>query len=179
MNPPSSLGEHFLHSAIATFHAQKSMADAAIRQLDDHQLHRPLDENTNSVAIIIKHLAGNMLSRWTDFLKTDGEKPSRNRDSEFIDDIPTRDALMAHWERGWKCLFTALAALRPADLTERVTIRGHPHTVVQAIHRQLDHYGYHVGQIVHLARFLAKDQWTTLTIPRGQSAAYNRRTWMK
>ncbi len=179
MDAQSSPAEHFLQSAIATFHTQKRMAEAAIRQLDNERLHRPLDVNTNSVAVIMKHMAGNMVSRWTDFLTSDGEKPTRVRDGEFIDDIASRDELMARWEQGWKCLFDALAALGPGDSMHRIAIRGHPHTVIEAIHRQIDHYGYHVGQIVQLARFLAKDNWETLTVPRGESEAYNLRTWKK
>ena len=155
------------------------MAEAAIRQLDDEQLRRPLDENTNSIAVIMKHMAGNMLSRWTDFLASDGEKPWRNRDSEFVDDIATRDELLGRWEEGWTCLSTSVGALLPGDLMRQVTIRGHPHTVIEAIHRQIDHNGYHVGQIVQLARFLAKDKWTTLTVPRGESEAYNKRIWKR
>ena len=171
------VGKVFLESAIAKYQAQKDLAQRAIAQLGDEQLHQPLDENTNSVAIILKHLAGNMLSRWTDFLTTDGEKEWRNRDSEFVDDFPSRDDLMAFWQRGWDCLFATLSTLTVGDLTRSVPIRGKPHNVIEAIHRELDHYGYHVGQIVLTARVLAKDNWTTLTIPRGKSQEYNRRVW--
>ncbi|MBN2559934.1 MAG: DUF1572 family protein [Phycisphaerae bacterium] len=179
MDNKSSECEHFLQSAIAVFHAQKKMADAAIGQLADNQLHQPLDENANEIAVIMKHMAGNMISRWTDLLTSDGEKPWRDRDSEFIDDISSRDELMVRWEHGWECLFAALAALGPGDLMKRTMIRGHPHTVIEAIHREMDHHGYHLGQVVQLARFLAKDAWTTLTVPRGGSEAYNRRAWKR
>jgi len=171
------VGEVFLEAAIAKHTAQRDLAERAIAQLSDEKLHQPLDENTNSVAIIMKHMAGNMLSRWTDFLTTDGEKDWRNRDSEFVDDFHSRDELMAFWQRGWDCLFSTLNALTAADLTRTVRIRGQPHNVIEAIHRGLDHYGYHVGQIVLVARVLAKDDWTTLTIPRGESQEYNRRVW--
>lgn len=167
----------FLESAMATFRSQKKLAERAIEQLNDDQLRRPLDANTNSVAVIMKHMAGNMLSRWTDFLTTDGEKTWRKRDGEFVDDFGSRDEIMAVWERGWDCVFGALSALTPEDLTRTVRIRGKPHTVFLAIHRHLDHYGYHVGQIVLVARVLAGDKWTTLSIPRGQSEEYNRRVW--
>jgi len=169
--------EAFLESAIAEYKAQKDFAERAIVQLDDEKLHQPLDENTNSVAIIMKHMAGNMLSRWTDFLTTDGEKQWRNRDSEFVDDFHSRDDLMASWQRGWDCLFSTLNALTVGDLTRAVRIRGELHNVIEAIHRGLDHYGYHVGQIVLVARVLAKDNWMTLTIPRGGSEEYNRWAW--
>jgi hypothetical protein len=171
------IGEVFLESAIAKHKAQKDFAERAIVQLGDEQLHQPLDENTNSVAVIMKHMTGNMLSRWTEFLKTDGEKPWRKRDSEFVDDFQSRDELMAFWQRGWDCVFSTLSVLSVGDLTRTVRIRGEPHNVIEAIHRALDHCGYHVGQIVLVARVLAKDKWTTLTIPRGESEEYNRRVW--
>jgi len=173
------VGKAFLDSAIAKHKAQKDLAERAIVQLGDEQIHQALDENTNSVATIMKHMAGNMLSRWTDFLTTDGEKQWRNRDSEFVDDFQSREDLMAFWQRGWDCLFSTLKALTPEDLEKVVRIRGEPHTVIEATHRGLDHYGYHVGQIVLVARLLAKDNWTTLTVPRGGSEQFNREVWRK
>jgi uncharacterized damage-inducible protein DinB len=155
------------------FAAYKEMAQKALAQISDAQLHQPLDENTNSVAVIMKHMTGNLLSRFTDFLTTDGEKPNRDRDSEFIDDIPDRTSLVANWDRGWACLFDALSQLSDRDLPRTITIRGEPHTVIDALLRQLSHHSYHVGQIVQLARFLAKDNWTVLTIPRGGSKQFN------
>jgi hypothetical protein len=143
-------------------------------QLSDAQLRVPLDENTNSVAVIMKHMSGNLGSRFTDFLTSDGEKPDRDRDGEFVDDLPSRDAITKHWERGWSILADTLDALRTEDLSKTVTIRGEPHTVVDALHRALAHQGYHVGQITQLARYLAKDRWATITIPRGGSKAFNR-----
>lgn len=121
----------------------------------------------------MKHVGGNLLSRWTDFLTTDGEKPWRHRDSEFIDDFTDRAAILAHWERGWTCVFDSLAGLTPGDLTKTVHIRGEPHSVVLAIERSLAHVAYHAGQIVLTARLLAGDRWTTLTVPRGGSRAFN------
>ncbi len=178
-NAAPNAARMFLKSAIATFRSDKKLAERAIGQLSREQLHQALDENTNSVAAIMKHMAGNMLSRWTDFLTTDGEKPWRHRDNEFVDDIASRDELMALWERGWECLFKTLDALTPDDLAKTVHIRGHPHTVIEAIHRQLSHYGYHVGQIVQMARVLAMDNWKTITVPRGGSEEYNRRVWKR
>jgi hypothetical protein len=163
-----------LNSAVATLQAQKALAEKAIRQVSDENLRRALDGNTNSIAIVMKHMAGNMLSRWTDFLTTDGEKPWRHRDQEFVDDFDSRDAVMAYWERGWACVLDAVSSLQPSDIERPVTIRGEPHTIFEAIHRQIAHYGYHVGQIVQLARHWAEDQWEDLTIPRGGSDAFNR-----
>ena len=172
-----SLGVLVLRSARETFESQKVLADRAIAQLADEQLREALDENTNSIAVIMKHMAGNMLSRWTELLSSDGEKPWRDRDTEFVDDFVSREAIVACWEQGWRCLFDTLDALAPDDLLRVVPIRGEPHRVVEAIDRQLSHYGYHVGQIVQVARVLAKDRWEVLTIPRGHSVEFNRRTW--
>ena len=166
--------EEFLKSIGERFRALKRDAEKAIVQLADDQLHVALDENTNSAAVIMKHMAGNLRSRFTDFLTTDGDKPNRNRDGEFIDDHAPRAAVLTDWESGWRTLFDALASLRPEDLTKTITIRGEAHTVIDALHRALAHQGYHVGQITQLARFLAKDQWQTITIPRGGSEAFNR-----
>lgn len=166
-----------LESAITAFRAAKDLADRAVSQLADDQLHQPLDANTNSIVVIMKHTTGNLLSRWTDFLASDGEKPWRNRDDEFVDSFTSRTELLDHWEKGWSCLFTTLDTLTADDLAKTVTIRGERHTVAEAIHRSLAHCSYHVGQIVLVARVLAKDDWQTLTIPKGQSDAYNQETW--
>jgi Protein of unknown function (DUF1572) len=155
------------------FVAYKEMAEKAVAQISDAQLHQSLDENTNSVAVMMKHMSGNLLSRFTNFLTSDGEKPNRDRDSEFIDDNADRAAIVRHWESGWQCLFDALSPLTDQDLQRTVTIRGEPHTVIDALLRQLAHHSYHVGQIVQLSRYLAKDQWTVLTIPRGGSKQFN------
>jgi hypothetical protein len=164
----------FLDSITKHFRKQKSLAEKAIAQLHDAKLHLPLDENTNSVCVIMKHVGGNLRSRFTDFLTTDGDKPDRNRDGEFVDDFPSRAAILDHWESGWNVLFDTLASLRSEDLAKTITIRGEPHSVIDALHRSLAHCGYHVGQIVQLARFLAKDGWETITIPRGGSEQFNR-----
>jgi len=164
----------FLESIERNFRSQKRTADKAIAQLSDEQLRIPLDENTNSIAVIMKHVGGNLRSRFTDFLTSDGDKPDRNRDGEFIDDFPDRQAILDHWERGWQILFGTLASLKAVDLNKTITIRNEPHTVIDALHRSLAHCGYHAGQIVQLARYLAKDRWETITIPRGGSEAFNR-----
>jgi hypothetical protein len=144
-------------------------------QVSDEQLTTVLDEEANCIAVIVKHMAGNMRSRWTDFLSTDGEKPNRNRDSEFEEPARTREAILAMWEEGWACLFAALEPLTEADLTRTVTIRGEAHSVMQAINRQLAHYPYHCGQIVFLAKHLNHAGWKSLSVPRKQSADFNRR----
>ena len=144
-------------------------------QCSDEALFTILDTESNSIAIIVKHMAGNMRSRWTDFLTTDGEKPDRNRDTEFDEPPRTRTELMELWERGWKLLLSALEPLSDADLTRTITIRTEPHSVTQAINRQIAHYSYHVGQIVYLARHFAGDKWQTLTIPKKKSAEFNKK----
>ena len=154
-----------LAEARAVFRSQKDLADRAIAQVSDDHLHEALDPNTNSIAVIMKHMAGNMISRWTDFLTSDGEKPDRHRDEEFIDRPASRDDVIAHWERGWKRLFDTMESLTGDDLAKTVMIRGEKHSAIGAIDRQLSHYGYHVGQIVLIARILARENWTTLTIP--------------
>lgn len=144
-------------------------------QLSDEQLLATIDQESNSVAIIVKHMAGNMRSRWTDFLTTDGEKPDRDRDSEFERPPATRAALMALWEEGWDRVFTALGPLTDADLGRTITIRGEAHSVMQAINRQVAHSSYHAGQIVFLAKHLKSTDWKCLSVPRGQSAEYHQR----
>lgn len=171
--PADELARRIVADAAAEFRRYKSLADRAIAQVDDDKLRRPLDLNTNSIAVIMKHVSGNLLSRWTDFLTTDGEKPWRDRDGEFIDDFPSRAAAVDAWERGWRCLFASLTALSPSDLNTTVFIRGEAHSVTLAIERSLAHVAYHVGQIVLLARVLAGDRWETLTIPRGGTRAFN------
>lgn len=166
----SNLGEHVLDDLRGQLLKYKSMAERALAQADDAAFFAAVDRENNSLAVNVKHLAGNLRSRWTDFLTTDGEKPDRHRDQEFIvGPEDTRAALMAAWDAGWAQLAQALAPLRPADLAGTVTIRGEVHTVVQAIHRQLGHYAYHVGQMVLLARHHAGEQWVSLSIPRGAS----------
>lgn len=166
-------------ASLQVLRSQKDLAERAIIQVGDAELHTPLDSNTNSIAVIMQHMAGNMLSRWVDFLTSDGEKPDRDRDSEFIDQGLPREKLMQRWEAGWRAVFNALEALSPDDMSATVLVRGEPHSVTLAVARQLSHYGYHVGQIVLIARILARDNWTTLSIPRGGSRQYNDRTWVR
>jgi uncharacterized damage-inducible protein DinB len=146
-----------------------------MEQAPDEALFATLDAESNSIAIIVKHLAGNMRSRWTDFLTTDGEKPDRNRDTEFESPPKTRAELMALWEAGWKHVFDALALLTDADLNRTIYIRTESHSVMQAINRQVAHYSYHVGQIVYLAKHFAGSNWNSLTVPRGKSAEFTAR----
>ena len=167
------LGRHYLADALKVFRSYKQLAERAVAQLSDEQLFVAIDAESNSVAVIVKHLAGNMRSRWTDFLTTDGEKPDRDRDSEFVHGEEDRAAMLAAWEDGWRRLFAALEALKPEDLLRAVTIRGEPHTVVAAINRQLTHYGEHVGQIIFLAKHLKSADWQTLSIARNKSAGFN------
>src|SRR3977135_2220091 len=154
----------YTKDSIDLFRFYKHLAERAIQQCSDESLFATLDGESNSIAIIVKHMAGNMRSRWTDFLTSDGEKPDRNRDTEFEAPPTTRAELMEMWERGWKRLLGALEPLSDADVTRTITIRTEPHSVMQAINRQVAHYSYHVGQIVYLARHLAADKWQTLTI---------------
>jgi hypothetical protein len=157
------------------FRFYKKLGERAMAQVTDEQLIAVLDGEMNSIAVIVKHMAGNMRSRWTDFLTSDGEKPDRNRDSEFVEPPVTREALLGMWEEGWQCLFGALEPLSEEDLQRTVTIRGEAHSVMQAIHRQIAHYSYHVGQIVLLAKHFKRDEWQSLSVPRRQSAEFNRR----
>lgn len=162
---------------IDTFRANKRLADRAVEQVADDKLHLPLDENTNSIAVIMKHVAGNLISRWTEFLTTDGEKHTRNRDSEFVDAFNNRKGVLEYWERGWSCLFSELEGLSAEDFGKTVEIRGEPHPVPLAMARSLGHTCYHIGQIVQVARYHAGNNWTTLTIPRGFSEQFNRDHW--
>lgn len=165
----------YLEDALAVFAYYKKLGERAMSQVSDEHLFATLDGEANSIAIIVKHMAGNMRSRWTDFLTTDGEKPDRNRDSEFEEPPSTRADLLRQWETGWSCLFSALQPLTDADLTRTVTIRGEKHSVLQAINRQLAHYPHHAGQIVLLAKHFAADRWQSLSVPRKGSAEFNRR----
>ncbi|HSS76880.1 MAG TPA: DUF1572 family protein [Thermoanaerobaculia bacterium] len=167
---PESL---YLKDVVDQFRKLKGLGDKALAQVRDEDLFVTLDPESNSLAILVQHMAGNLLSRWTDFLNSDGEKPSRDRDSEFVLVSKTREELLARWEEGWRCLFQAVAALSEEDLAMTVLIRAEPHSVIKAINRQLTHYGYHIGQIVFLAKHFASAHWQTLSVPRGGSAAFN------
>ncbi len=163
---PTKFTTSYLEDSLALFRQYKGMAERAMSQVTDDQLFTALDSEGNSIAIIVKHMTGNMRSRWTDFLTTDGEKPDRNRDSEFEEAPATREAMMESWERGWGYVFGALEPLSDADLGRTVTIRGEAHSVMQAINRQIGHYAGHIGQIVLLAKHFSGERWQTLTIPK-------------
>jgi hypothetical protein len=165
----------YVEDSKAIFHQYKRLAEGAIAQVRDEQLCATLDPEMNSIAQIVKHMVGNMRSRWTDFLTTDGEKPTRNRDSEFEEPPATRAELMAMWNEGWGCLFSALEPLTDADLTRTITIRGEAHSVMQAINRQVAHYASHCGQIIFLAKHLQSANWKCLSVPRKKSAEFNER----
>ncbi len=170
----SDLGQHYLENVIAEFRLLKKQGERAMEQLADEEFFVTLDPEGNSVAVIVKHLAGNMRSRWENFLTSDGEKPDRFRDQEFILDANTpRDQVMNWWEQGWQHVFTALEPLQPEDAMRTIIIRQEQHTVVQAVNRQLTHYATHVGQIVFLAKHLKSAAWKTLSVPRGQSEQFN------
>jgi hypothetical protein len=171
------IAAEFMSATINAFDANKRMADRAVEQVPDNKRHVALDENTNSIAVIMKHVAGNLASRWTDFLTTDGEKPWRNRDDEFVDSFGSRAEVLELWERGWACLLNTLNSLKLEDLEKTVMIRGEPHSVPLALERSLGHTCYHVGQIVQVARIHAGDKWNTLTIPRGGSEQFNKGHW--
>src|SRR5579872_1700261 len=164
----------YAQDSLSLFRNYKTLTEKAMAQVTDAQLIATLDGEMNSIALIVKHLAGNMRSRWTDFLTTDGEKPDRDRDAEFLDPPQTRPALLALWEEGWNCVFQALEPLSDADLVRTVTIRGEAHSVMQAINRQIAHYSYHCGQIVFLAKHFQADGWKSLSVPRGKSEEFNR-----
>jgi hypothetical protein len=165
--------ENYRSDALTSFRNYKKLAERAIEQVSDKEFFVAIDEEANSIALVVKHIAGNLRSRWTDFLTADGEKPDRDRDSEFelIDD--TRESLMKFWESGWQTLFDAIEPLTPDDFSRTITIRGEPHTVVEAINRQLTHYAYHIGQIVLLAKHFRSSEWKTLSVPKNRSAEFN------
>jgi uncharacterized damage-inducible protein DinB len=165
--------ENYKADAIRAFRNYKKLADRAIEQVSSEEFFAVIDSESNSIAVIVKHIAGNLHSRWRDFLTTDGEKPDRDRDTEFemIDD--TRESLREFWETGWQTLFNAIEPLTEEDFLKEITIRGEPHTVVEAINRQFTHYSYHVGQVVFLAKHLRSSEWKSLSVPRNRSAEFN------
>lgn len=169
-----SLATHYLEDSISSFRAYKKLAEKALDQLSDDEFFIMLDEEGNSIAVIMKHMAGNMFSRWTDFLTSDGEKPDRNRDMEFvIEPGAGKKDVFDYWQRGWQCVFDALEPLRAEDLGRKVLIRGEEHTVIQAINRQMMHYANHIGQIVFLAKHFRSAEWKSLSIPRNRSAEFS------
>ena len=166
--------QNFHADAIKSFRSYKKLAERAIEQVSDEEFFATIDGEANSIAVIVKHIAGNLRSRWADFLTTDGEKPDRNRDTEFEMIGDTRESLMKFWEDGWRTLFDAVEPLSVDDFSKTITIRGESHTVVEAINRQLTHYAYHVGQIVLLAKHFRSTEWKSLSVPKNKSAEFNR-----
>ena len=165
----------YIEDSVALFRFYKKMAEGAMEQVTDEELLATLDEEMNSIAIIVKHMTGNMRSRWTDFLSSDGEKPDRNRDTEFLEPPATRAELLKRWNEGWDAVFHALEPLTNSDLERKVTIRGEPHSVMQAINRQIAHYAYHCGQIVFLAKHFKGGAWKSLSVPRNRSGEFNQK----
>jgi hypothetical protein len=166
---------HVIKEALASFRQYQELGEKALAQVNDEAFFRTLDRDTNSLAVIVKHMAGNMRSRWRDFLTSDGEKPDRHRDTEFVaSEADTREALMRRWEEGWALVFEAVGSLTPEDLARTVAIRSEPYTVIGAINRQLTHYAYHVGQMILLARYWTGERWTYLSVPPGRSESFNR-----
>ncbi|MGE7931870.1 DUF1572 family protein [Viridibacillus arvi] len=174
-----NIGENYLNIVTNRFMEMKKLGDQTFHQLDDEQLYWSKHEESNSIAVIVKHVGGNMVSRWSDFLSTDGEKPMRNRDLEFDDSYLPREELIRIWEHGWQILFTTLADLTEQDLLKKVKIRGEDHLVMAAIERQISHYSYHVGQIVYIGKLLKTSEWQSLSIPKGQSGQFNDQMFKK
>ena len=167
------INNQYLESIKKQFLYYKTLGEKAMEQLEPEQLFISMNEDTNSIATIVKHLSGNMLSRWTDFLTTDGEKEWRNRDSEFENDLQTKTEVLKKWNEGWDCFFNAVNALQPEQLLDIIYIRNEGHTITEAINRQLAHYSYHIGQIVFYAKLLKKGDWDSLSIPKNKSGDYN------
>lgn len=170
---PDNIADNYLADAINSFRSYKLLAERALEQVSDDEFFLQIDDESNSLAVIVKHIAGNLRSRWTDLLTSDGEKPDRHRDTEFEMIGDTRESLMNLWGKGWQTLFDALGSLTSEDLGRTVTIREEPHTVVEAVNRQLTHYSYHIGQIVFLAKHLRSSDWRTLSVPRNRSVQFN------
>ena len=169
----------YLESVKKQFLYYKTLGEKAMDQLEPEQLFISINEDTNSIATIVKHFSGNMLSRWTDFLTSDGEKEWRNRDAEFEDTIKTKEELLVNWNKGWDCFFDALNSLQAEQLSQIIYIRNEGHTVIEAINRQLAHYPYHIGQIVFYAKMLKNSEWTSLSIPKNKSNSYNSEKFSK
>jgi len=166
--------EEFITSVLFEFSRYKTMGDRTFVQLNESDIHWKLNESDNSIALIVKHMSGNMLSRWTNFLTEDGEKPWRNRETEFEQPYTTKEEMLVAWETGWQCLFNALNSVSPDNFNTILKIRNEDHTIVQAVHRQLAHYCSHVGQIVLLGKMIKADKWTSLSIPKGESERFNK-----
>lgn len=173
---PHQFSTSYIEDSLAVLRSWKSLTEKAMAQLRDEDFHKSIDPESNSVAIMVKHMAGNMRSRWQDFLTSDGEKPDRHRDTEFeMPEQLTRAQIMEMWQRGWKYVFDALEPLTDADLERKIFIRGEPHSVMQAINRQVAHYANHMGQIIFLAKHLRSADWKAVTIPRGKSEEFLKR----
>lgn len=168
-----NIAAHYLEEIRRQMRAYKRLADGALAQISQEEFFRELDPESNSIAIVVKHIAGNMRSRFTNFLTTDGEKPDRNRDQEFEVGTADRATFLSEWELGWNIVFDTLDTLTPEDVERVVTIRGEPHTVLQALSRALAHYAMHIGQIIYLAKHLRSEQWNTLSVPRGKTDEFN------
>ena len=176
---PETISTHYLENIKKLYRYYKSLGDKALDQIEEEKIHFRFEENSNNVATIVKHMAGNMLSRWTDFLTADGEKEWRNRETEFEDTFQSKAEMLAYWENGWNCLFEAIDPLTENDLEKVVYIRNEGHSVVEALNRQLAHYGYHVGQLVFVIKALKSDDWKTLSIPKGGSKNFNKEKFTK
>lgn len=174
-----TIGQNYLRSIMELFQYYKELGDKALAQISDSEIHWRPDDQSNSIAVLVKHMSGNMLSRWTDFLTTDGEKEWRDRESEFIDDIKDKESMLSICEEGWDFLFSALGKLKPDDLQKIVYIRNEGHTVVEAINRHLTHCAQHVGQIIYIAKSLRANSWQSLSVPRGKSEEFNRMKFSK
>lgn len=173
------MNKNYLESAIKQFLYYKMLADKTMHVLNNDEIHWQNGEESNSIAILVKHMVGNMLSRWTNFLAEDGEKEWRNRDAEFEDPYNTKEEMVAHWEEGWHCLLNTLNSIKPEDLKKIIYIRNQGHTVLEAINRQLAHYPYHVGQIVYIGKLLKGKNWESLSIAKGKSTTYNSEKFSK
>lgn len=170
-----TFSEEFIKSATVEFNRYKTLGEKTFEQLSDADIHWAGDENANSIAIIVKHISGNMLSRWTNFLSEDGEKSWRNRDTEFENPPNNKKELLQVWNKGWQCLFTALDTINSENFNQKVKIRGEVHSIIQAVHRQLGHYASHVGQIMLLGKTIKGEDWHSLSIPKGKSVAFNQK----
>jgi Protein of unknown function (DUF1572) len=166
--------ENYLADAVQSFRNYKKLADKSIEQVSDDEFFRPIDGEANSIAVIVKHIAGNLRSRWSDFLTADGEKPDRNRDGEFIADNDTRESLLEFWEKSWQILFDSIEPLTVEDFAKTITIRGQSHTICEAINRQSMHYAYHIGQIAFLAKHFRCENWQTLSVAKNKSGEFNK-----
>ncbi len=173
------MNQNYLKSVKKQFQYYKTLGDKTFATLSDDDIHWQFNEESNSIAIIVKHIVGNMLSRWTNFLTEDGEKSWRNRDSEFEDPYTSKKDMLTAWEKGWECLFNAINPLKESDLEKLVYIRNQGHTITEAINRQLAHYPYHIGQIIYIAKMIKNENWISLSIPKNQSKNYNQEKFGK